>query len=259
MPIRRVWKRLLARQNTSEATLHAFLAKHAQLAFWNEFSFATAISKLRLGADLVTDFVAVYDNHSLGIRYKLIEIEKPQTSPFTKEGIPSAGMSRAIQQVLSWRSWLEEHASEARRLFPSFFFKHDLKAVFEYEIVIGNRRNSEVWLDRRQMLAESLGISIRSFDWITHRFSQTIGFHEFSAVGDEKHVCSYETLNRLACPFVSALRDPDWREMVHGGRSSGAHFMRWYGESLAKFRKENEFAGRFRALLRRRERRTAAR
>jgi hypothetical protein len=257
-PISSEWTRLLAKPKPREQSLHAFLAKHAQLAFRDEFYFATAISKLRLGAELVTDFVSVYDNHSAGIRYKLIEIEKPQTVPFTKEGIPSSGLARAIQQILSWRQWLDEHQSEARRLFPSLFHRYDLRPIFRYEIIIGNRTNSESWIDRRNMLAESLGISIRSFDCFSPRFRSAIEFRQFSDIGDEKHFCDLETRNQLACPFVGALTDPEWRDMLDVTRRSSTHFMHWYGRLLAHRRKENAYAGYFRRLLQRRERKQLA-
>lgn len=254
-PIGKEWLELLSKSKPREETLHAFLAKHAQLAFWDDFQFAAVISKLRLGAELVTDFVAVYDSYSLGIRYKLIEIERPDMDPFTKEGILSSGLSRAIQQVLSWRQWLDEHSSEAKRLFPSLYFKHDQRTVFRYEIIIGNRENSAIWLDRRNALAESLGISIRSFDSISPRFRRTIGFGQFSEIGDEKYECDNETLNRLACPFVRALTDSSWRQMLKEGRREHSHFMGWYGNILVKFRQENEYADRFRRLIRKREQR----
>src|SRR6266853_5131417 len=122
-PVINRWKRLLRSDKTREQTLHCFLAKHAQLFLRNGSGFATVISKLRLGAEFVADFVSVYDNWSEGIRYSLIEIELPQTAPFTKDGVASARLSRAIQQVLSWKSWLAEHTTEARRLFPSLFHR----------------------------------------------------------------------------------------------------------------------------------------
>lgn len=64
-PIRAAWEGLIAKPKVHEETIHAFLAKHGQLAFGDHLGFATVISKLRLGADLVTDFVVVYDNWSV--------------------------------------------------------------------------------------------------------------------------------------------------------------------------------------------------
>lgn len=244
---------LLRKPDAREESLHAFLTKHAQLAFWDELGFATVISKLRLGADLVTDFVVVYDNWSNGIRYKLIEFEKPSTVPFTKEGIPSSGLSRALQQVLSWRQWLEEHPAESRRLFPSFFHYFDSRPLFSYEIIVGNRQNSERWLDRRRILSESLGIGIRSFESFTPRLTRDFTFQDFSEIGDEQLHYDLASRNRLACPFTRALTDSDWREMLREGRRGTAHFMHTYGKLLLKYRQENEYAARFRRVLRKRD------
>ena len=251
-PIQVNWRRLIARRSVREQAVHSFLAEHAQIAFGGEYGFAATISKLRLGADLVTDFVCVYDNWSNGIRYKLVEIEKPQTAPFTKEGISSSGLSRAVQQVLSWKQWLEEHGTEARRLFPSFFFQHNPRPIFQFEVIIGTRKNSEQWLDRRIALADALGISIRSFDSITPRLGSAVMFHNYSDIGDEKHKLNGEVRNKLACPFVRALTDADWRSMIRETRYASSHFMGHYGELLAQCRKENGFAGRYRKLLRHR-------
>lgn len=251
--IRRAWTSLLAKPAVREESIHAFLTKHAQLAFWDELGFATVISKVRLGADLVTDFVAVYDNWSNGIRYKLIEIERPSTAPFTKEGIPSSGLSRALQQVLSWRQWLEEHASEARRLFPSYFHHFDSRPVFIYEIIVGNRENSEKWLDRRRILSNRWVSASVPFESFTPRLTRDFTFQDFSEIGDEQLHYDLESRNRLACPFTRALTDPNWREMLREGRRGSAHFMHTYGMYLLKYRRENEYAERFRRLLRKRE------
>jgi len=151
----------------------------------------------------------------------------------------------------SWRQWLDEHSSEARRLFPSYRHVFNLSASFDFEIIIGTRQNSEPWLDRRRILSESLGISIRSFDSITPRFTQTMGFEAFSSIGDEKDF-DLNIRNQLACPFIQALTDADWREMVRESQRSGSHFMHWYGKLLVKHQRENKYAAQYRRLLRRR-------
>lgn len=243
------WLTRLNSEKPREDFLHAYIAKHAKIAFWDKIGFATVISKLRLGADFITDFVVVYDNWSNGIHYKLIEIEKPQMPPYTKEGIPSSGLSRALQQILSWQAWLKGHPSEAKKLFPSRFHDTKITPTFSYQIIIGNRENSKLWLDRRRMLSESTGISIVSFDHITPRFSNTMGFRDYSDVGDEKYSMSLSDRNNLACPFVKALSDPAWRSIVRNGRHGSDHFMHAYGDLLRDHQVENEYANRFRRIL----------
>ena len=124
-------------------------------------------AKVRLGAELVTDFVIVRDVGTYGLSYLLIEIEPSWVAPFTKDGIASRPLNRAIHQILSWQQWLDEHRSEARKLFPSGLHYAVIKPLFEYCIVIGDRENSPPWLDRRNRLAQSLGI----------RFARSAGFH----------------------------------------------------------------------------------
>lgn len=241
---------MISCERVSEHRFHQFLEKHAHIFFWDALGFATVISKLRFGADYVSDFVVVYDNWSNGVRYKLVEIERPDTPPFTKGGVASARLSRAIQQVLSWKTWLIEHPTEAKRLFPSFFHYTEAEPVFEFEIVIGTRNNTKHALESRRVLSQTLGIGIRSFDNLKSRANFDVRFHDYSSVGDEVHNFDAAMRNKLACPFLFALSDPEWRELTKKYRAS-THFMHWAGEGLLRLRRENEFAGKFRSYRKR--------
>jgi hypothetical protein len=241
------WSQLVQRPAIREQVVHRYLETHAHLFFRDDFNFCTVVSKLRFGAEHVCDFMVVYDQWSNGIEYLLIEIERPDTPPFTKEGIASARLSRAIQQVLSWKTWLTEHPAEARKLFPSALPRMEGRAAFSYAIVIGTRENSKEWLERRNALAESLGIAIRSFDSLSSRLKNRIRFDDFSSVGDEKHFFDLHKRNRLACPFLKALSDTSWRQLLGKARAND-HFMHQYGEELLRLREENELARRFRRL-----------
>lgn len=242
------WDALASGQRINEHRLHQFLHKHAHIFFRDEIGFATVVSKLRFGADHISDFVIVYDNWSNGVRYKLVEIERPDTPPFTKEGIASARLSRAIQQVLSWKTWLAEHRTEARQLFPSFFHSTEAEPVFEFEIIIGTRENTKHTWQARCVLSKSLGIEIRSFDSLKSR-AEVVHPHDFSSVGDEVHHFDAAARNQLACPFLFALNDPEWRELTKKYHAS-THFMYWAGKGLLQLRHENEFAGKFRRYKR---------
>jgi Domain of unknown function (DUF4263) len=147
------WDVLISGKHINEHRIHQFLDKHAHIFFRDYIGFATVISKLRFGAEHISDFVVVYDNWSNGVRYKFIEIERPDTPPFTKNGVATARLSRAIQQVLSWKTWLNEHRTEAKRLFPSHFHHTEAQPVFEFEIVIGTRGNTKHALEYRQALS----------------------------------------------------------------------------------------------------------
>lgn len=238
------WEVLVHKEGVREQALHRFLEAHAHLFFRNTWNFGTVVSKLRFGADFVSDFVVVYDQRSEGIHYVLVEIERADSAPFTKEGHASARLSRAIQQVLSWKTWLTEHPAESAKLFPSLLRRVD-RPVFRYEIVIGTRANTDDWVERRNMLAESLGISIRSFDSFSDRLKQPSRFRDMSDIHDEAQVFSDEQRNRLACPFFPALSDGQWRELL-GKRPAESSFICKFGAELLRLRKESPLAKRFR-------------
>jgi hypothetical protein len=244
------WEKLIHRNEVLEQAVHRFLETHAHLFFHGQIGFATVISKLRFGADHVTDFVVVHDNWSAGILYHLVEIERPDIAPFTKEGIASARLSRAIQQILSWKTWLSEHPAEAQKLFPSSLPRMERRPAFAYEIIIGNRKNSKQWLERRNVLADSLGISIRSFDSLTTRVKNRLHFDNFSAVGDEQLDYPLWERNVLSCPFLRALSDKQWRELL-GRRPEPSHFMHAFGHDLIRIRKANRERNRFRFFVKR--------
>ncbi|MBI5384397.1 MAG: DUF4263 domain-containing protein [Verrucomicrobia bacterium] len=238
------WNQLVHKDGVREQRLHRFLETHAHL-FFREYGFATIVTKLRFGADFVSDFVAVHDLRSEGILYTLIEIERADSAPFTKEGHASARLSRAIQQVLSWKTWLVGHPAESAKLFPSLLRRLE-HPVFRYQIIIGTRANTDAWTDRRNILAESLGISIRSFDSFADRLKESFVFDDLSDIHNEERLFSPEQRNRLACPFFAALSDGQWRELL-GKKPASASFICEYGEKLLQLRRENRFARRFRA------------
>lgn len=231
-----------------ERYYHDFIARHAHVFFPMLWKNIQAVSKIRLGAELVTDFVLVRDEASRGLSYLLIEIEPPWAVPFTKDGVASARLTRAIHQILDWKRWLDEHRSEARKLFPSGLHYTELKAIFEYCIVIGDRENSRPWLDKRNHLAESLGISIRSFGWLSQCLSvrsQCCAFADkYIGGGAEEDRLTPETKNALANPFVRAMSDPEWREFV-SGRFDSSHMVGMNAERLLRARRTNSHESRF--------------
>lgn len=246
--IRGRWNALLQRQNLHERFYHDFIARNAHTFFPMLMDSIQVLSKIRLGADLITDLVLVRDEASMGLSYLLIEIEPPWITPFTKEGIASARLTRAIHQTLDWKRWLEEHRSEARKLFPSFLHYADPKTLFKFCIIIGTRENTRPWLDKRNHLAETLGISIRSFDWLTGCLHARRNFSpiadEYLGGGAEEDALPPEIKNALANPFVRAMSDPEWREFI-SGRFSDNHMVGHHAERLLQFRRTNSHEARF--------------
>ena len=242
------WKALLRKHKLHERYYHDFVARHAHVFFPMLWKSLQVISKVRLGAELVTDLVQVRDEASLGLSYPLIEIEPPWAAPFTKEGVASARLTRTIHQILDWRRWLEEHKSEARRLFPSLLHFADVRPLFLYCIVIGTRENSRRWLDKRNQLGETLGISIRSFDWLTGCLSARSQCSPFAAYyhggGCEEDHLKLEIKNALANPFVRAMSDPEWRAFISCCFSDN-HMVGHHAERLLQFRRTNAHEAAF--------------
>lgn len=246
--IRSRWYALLQKDKLHERYYHDFIARHAHTFFPMLGKSIQVISKIRLGAEWVTDLVLVRDEASLGLSYRFIEIEPPWAAPFTKDGVASARLTRAIHQILDWKRWLEEHRSEARKLFPSRLHHVDAKPLFKYRIIIGNRKNSRPWLDKRNHLAETLGIAIRSFDWLTGCLSARTQCRSYADYyhggGAEEDELDPVVKNALANPFVRAMTDPEWREFV-SGRFSDNHMVGHHAARLLQFRRTNSHEALF--------------
>ena len=246
--IRSDWDALLQRDKLPERYYHDFIARHAHVFFPMFRDSVQVINKIRLGAELVTDLVTVRDEASHGLSYCLIEIEPPWAAPFTKDGISSARLNRAIQQVLDWKRWLDDHQTEARRLFPSFLHFGGIRTLFKFCIIIGTRKNSRQWLEKRNHLSEALGISIRSFDCLTDGLralrAGRIFVDEYMGGGVEEDRLPPEVKNALANPFVRAMTDPDWRKFV-SGRFDHCHMVGHNAESLLAIRRTNSHEAPF--------------
>jgi hypothetical protein len=210
--IRKQWIRLLQQRQPEEA-YHNYLYNHAGL-FFDPWVPPIVISKLRFGADFVTDFILLEDGGSDGMVFHCIEIETPWTPPFTLKGNPTARLSAAIQQVQSWRRWLLENRNQALKLFPAFRVRAYRDPTFKFKIIIGDRINSLKWLDRRHDLSDRLGIGIRSFDLFTDVLDRQVFENFMELHSTENDALDKLTKNRLANPFYCAYTDSAWRNLV---------------------------------------------
>src|SRR5437868_9416318 len=69
--IRSKWSALLRKEKLHERYYHDFIALHAHTFFPMLMHSLQVISKIRLGAELVTDLVLVRDEASMGLSYLL--------------------------------------------------------------------------------------------------------------------------------------------------------------------------------------------
>jgi hypothetical protein len=208
------WLEILSKRY-SEEIYHDYLREYAGffLAYCSEVNIL--ISKLRFGADFTTDFVIGRDQHSNGLWYELIEIETPYDAPFTKKGNPSARLSGAIQQIQNWRRWIIDNRREITKLLPTYGVRTSrMDPNFNFKIIIGNRENSEKWLDRRNDLAEQLGIQIRSFDYFTESITTRFFPNSSRFSSTEEWALTSNQRNMFANPFCIAYSDKTWRKIV---------------------------------------------
>src|SRR5256885_884433 len=92
------WRRLLSQRSAPDSAYHDFLRAHAGFFFCDSINSHVAISKLRLGADVVPDFISTIDQASYGLAFHFIEIESPHSPAYTRAGKPSARLMTAVQQ-----------------------------------------------------------------------------------------------------------------------------------------------------------------
>ena len=237
----------LVQTDSHEESLHSFLAEHAGLFFIRPYTYIV-ISKLRLGADYETDFVVTRDWWSAGLRYELVEIETPHKAPFNNKGNPSAYLSEAVQQIQSWKMWIRDNPQEVRRLFPA----KDL--AFDYTVVIGNRANTRQWLDRRNHYSRELGVSIRSFEYLSDLLLSN-NFAWFSSLGgSEGREIPLGLRNAIANPFFSATTGRAWKHLLRDISVSGphgfpvvapSHFVPKYADAIIRHRRYNKYLRMF--------------
>ncbi len=156
------WEKLIS-ENHKEHVYHQFLKDHAGLFFDNDNSYL-AISKLKLGSELETDFILLSDGFSNGNHFELIEIEKPSSQLFTKEGLPSKDLNSSMQQIRDWKRWLIDNKGFFKRHLPTRSMRVLSKSFLSFTIIIGRRTENNIELDKREQLADDLGAKIRSFD-----------------------------------------------------------------------------------------------
>ena len=210
----RQWQHLLDDKKAREEEYQKFLHDNAAWFFSDGVNRLVVLSKVRLGANCVTDFVSTYSQLSYGFFYELIEIESPHAAPFTRAGNPSARLVHAIRQIHDWKNWLVQSKEEAKRLFPSALFSIHDSPNFTFKIYMGRRENTRRWLQEKNRYSTEIGVEIRSFDALTDHINKR-PIVDFCIIGNEiGFPLSHEMMNQLVNPFAKAYSDKVWREMV---------------------------------------------
>jgi hypothetical protein len=239
------WNKLLNDTSNDESVYHQFLAEYAGFFFSDGLRRIPVVSKLRLGADYETDFVAMTDEKSYGFSYEFIEIETPHIVPYTRSFDPRSRFMHSIQQVRNWETWLEANRSEAKKLFPSKEFTIYDTPNFVFSVYIGRRSTSQDFFALRNRLAADLRIQIHTFDHLT----DCLQYRDFplypAVIWPEWDRVDYHILNQLANPFFKAYSDKIWRRIVRSWGLSLAHMIANNAKLLLKHREYNSLFEEF--------------
>lgn len=136
-----------------EEDVQAFLTENIQLSL-EAFSDGSApldiVPKFKLGQDYITDFTLL-GVRSFGKPYHVVfvELESPNAQPFTKAGVYSQTLNKAMKQINEWRAWLKDKFETFCADFPnklnnynSSSLRDDLRSsVITYKIIIGRRKS----------------------------------------------------------------------------------------------------------------------
>ena len=127
----------------------------------------------RFGAEYVPDFV-IGELNSLGHHWKVVELESPTASLFTKAGDPAKALNHAIRQITEWRAWLKDNRDYATRLKDEGGLGlKDIDSNVPGLILIGRRRVVTPECNRlRRQLSDDLNIQIHTYDYLLDAVSE---------------------------------------------------------------------------------------
>jgi hypothetical protein len=219
------WSAKLDDKTLTERDLLPFLQQHTGFFFCDSRHSLVTIAELELGADRKPDFVRTFDRASYGFIYELIEVESPHVDAYDSRGRPSSALRNAVHQIEQWRMWIESHKDEAKRLFPSKQFHMTGRGEFRYTIIIGRRRDNDASLHTRNHYAHTLGIEIRTFDYLSDHLQERY-FHGVPLTSSAQFdALPIKVKNELANPFTAAYPSRVWRTLTKHPSFSDNHMV----------------------------------
>jgi hypothetical protein len=161
-----------------EPPLQAFFERNTYLLTGSDYvSPRVVVSKLKLGADFVTDFA--YVNPTSGATFlQLIEIEDPAKKIFTRNDQFTRGFSQALQQCNDWMLWCGKNREYLNNIFraASKGYGPDIYITAPRALLIFGRRediNTQRRKDRWQSkVMDSRYVTIRTYDGFEERGNQ---------------------------------------------------------------------------------------
>jgi hypothetical protein len=147
-----------------EEEVQRFLAENPELLYPD---YIDCHPKLKLGEDLVTDYVVLVQSPS-GPEYVFVEIERPNKPVFTEKGWFSHQFTQAKDQLLQWSAWITINHDYLERKLPNLG-----KPAFHLVIGRGNEMTSQ---HRATIQAEFSGTNRRfgTYDDVVERFNTIV-------------------------------------------------------------------------------------
>lgn len=228
------WKNLLS-QNLLENQYHKFISDNSGIFLGNQ-NCHLAISKLKLGSELETDFITLTDGFSNGNIFELIEIKQPNANLFNERGLMTADFNRAVQQIRDWKRWLMDNRNWMKKYLPTINTKVINSNHLKFKIIIGRRLKNEYEIEKRNQIAEEIGADIRSFDYLTDKLER----RPFRRIGWLPDDVDYSLHEELGNPFYKAFTDSQWKKICNESKLSTFHFYSLHHKTLFKNRIYND-------------------
>lgn len=220
------WVTLLNNPSATETSCHNFIKENPSLFFWM-MDETVEISEFYLNTDRKIDLVIGTSQYSYGFSYDLIELESPNANIFIKkktEFVPSNELAVAIEQVNSWKSWINSNKASVKEILPSKKFNILDEPNFHFKIFIGKRTNDTGVLQKINEYYKNYKIEIHSYDYLTDRLNNRLfpnhynPAHPFSTATDAQ-------LNEYANPFRRAYSFTEWKKILRSKEFYTAHMI----------------------------------
>lgn len=168
-----------------EQVVQDFLEKHTELIptpnrLNHHLHFESVVSKFPLGTELTTDYLYITKSSDTW-RITLVELESPDKSIFTgdtRKPTTSAEFNAALNQVRSWKHFLDENRAEVLRRLEPLLQPVNMRrnpVEFHYQLIIGRSGDKNLTPERKRHirgLIDETGIDIMTFDqlvdWYTN-------------------------------------------------------------------------------------------
>ncbi|MFG1285273.1 Shedu immune nuclease family protein [Xanthobacter autotrophicus] len=169
-----------------EQVVQDFLEEHTELIptpnlLNHHLQLEAVVSKFQLSTALITDYVYLTKSSGRWL-VTFVELESPDKPIFTsnlKKAVPSAPFTEALAQVVSWKTYVNNHKNEVIDRLKLLFVPPVMRrnpVSFEYYLIIGRSENKNKHVDRLEYLEElrnNQNIHVMSYDSLLNEYATT--------------------------------------------------------------------------------------